>query len=54
MTAVATKLNFATARKTSLSLRIHWKPNTSAAMSGPPMRRAHMRSGLCGWIGRSS
>ena len=54
VTAVVTKLNFATAKSTSLSLRIHWNPITAAATIGPPMRRAHMRSELWGWIGRSS
>ncbi len=54
VTAVVTKPNLAAAKRTNLSFRIHWKPKTTAAMSGPPMRRAHMRSELCGWIGRSS
>ena len=54
VSAVVTKPNFAIAKITNLSFRIHWNPNTTAAMSGPPMRRAHMRSELWGWIGRSS
>ena len=54
VSAVVTKPNLAIAKITNLSFRIHWNPITSAAMRGPPMRRAQIFSELCGWIGRSS
>ena len=54
MNAEVKNFSFAIAKNTNLSFRIHWNPITTAATSGPPMRRAHMRSEPCGWIGRSS